>query len=143
MIKVGKINIVGVDYDLIFHDNFKEINEAAKERDKKYGAETKDEQLDGWTDYTTKELHVFRDDTMAEDYFNMTLLHEITHAFLFEIGNTHHTDEELIDKLSKWVPMLNKLYIKGKEKLDGIDTRNNQQDQPDQQGNNESGIGIQ
>ena len=46
-------------------------------------------------------------------YFEMTLRHELTHAFLYEIGNTNCDNEEFIDKLSKWVPKLDKLFKDG------------------------------
>jgi hypothetical protein len=143
MIKVGKINIVGTKYDIIYHDNYEEINRMARERDEKYNAKKEEYGLDGWCDYIPKEIHIYSDASTNEDYFNMTLLHEISHAYLFEIGNANHDNEEIVDKLSKWIPQIYKIFINGKEKLDGIGTRNNQQDQPDQQGNNESGDGVQ
>ena len=107
-----KIKILNTDYDLFLHNNFKELNENAKKRDERYALEPlKDfKPLDGYCDYTEKEIHIFVDKYTKRKYFEMTLYHELTHAFLYEIGYSNHDDEDLVDKISKWVPLITDLF---------------------------------
>ena len=124
MITLGKIKIVDTFYDVIFWRDFKALQEHAKARDLRYLHEKeKWEPLDGYCDYSAKELHVFRDEFTSEKYFNMTLTHEITHAFLYEIGFTHHDDEDLIDKISKWLPRLEEIVNQGKGLIENARTK--------------------
>jgi len=120
MQKIGTINICGIPYTVVYYkDKFKEINLALRERNAKYKVDDdeKPEKLnvDGYCDYNTKEIHIYNDDNTSEYYFEQTLLHEISHAFLYEIGYAHHDDEEFIDKLSKWVPQIYDIFCEGME----------------------------
>lgn len=121
MNKIGTLNIVGVEYSLLYHSDFKELQDISKERDDRYRLEgeepPKREALDGYCDYSSKEIHVFCDTFTAKDYFYMTLRHEITHAFLYEIGNTNHNNEEFVDKISKWTPQISNIFNEGMEKF--------------------------
>lgn len=111
MVKVGKVNIAGSEYSLVFHSDYNEINEVAKERDKRYNMLKEPwEGLDGYCDYSGKEIHVFTDKFTDPVYFQMIVRHELCHAFLFEIGYAGYGDEELIDKLSKWIPQINSIF---------------------------------
>lgn len=110
--RIGKIDVVGVPYTLwVYKNAYKTLNEHAKERDIRYMMEKSEPTLlDGYCDYSAKEIRVFVDDFTSKDYFEATLRHEITHAFLYEVGYAHHDDEELVDKLSRWIPQINKIF---------------------------------
>lgn len=115
MTKLGSIKILDVLYTLNLWKNFKELQEYAINRDKRYGHDTNDKDLlDGFCDYQSKEINIFTDEYTDPEYFDMTLRHEICHAFLYEIGYSHHNDEELIDKLSKWIPRINDIFNQGR-----------------------------
>lgn len=112
MQRIGKIDIIGVPYTLyLYEDEYELLNKHARERDARYLME-KDEKtlLDGYCDYQAKEIRVFRDKYTSKEYFEATLRHEICHAFLYEAGYAHHDDEEFIDKLSRWIPQINKIF---------------------------------
>ena len=64
-----------------------------------------------------KEIRVFGDEYTSEEYFKLTLRHEITHAFLYEIGNSNCDDEDYVDKISKWVPQISKIFDVGMEMI--------------------------
>lgn len=117
MKKLGKVDVVGIPYTIyLYNDEFKLLNEHATERDNRYNQKTQDKgPLDGYCDYMSKEIRVFGDEYTSPDYFEMTLRHEITHAFLYEIGNSNCDDEDYIDKISKWVPQINKIFDAGME----------------------------
>ena len=110
--RIGKIDIVGIPYTLgVYRDAYKTLNEHARERDARYMMEKENPVLlDGYCDYQTKEIKVFIDEFTSKDYFEATLRHEICHAFLYEVGYTHHDDEDFIDKLSRWIPQINKIF---------------------------------
>lgn len=118
MQKIGTINICNVPYTVILYkDQYKEINKAMRDRNERYRLDDEEEEkknaIDGYCDYSTKEIHVFTDDNTNEYYFKQTMLHEISHAFLYEIGYAHHGDEEFIDKISKWVPQIYNIFNEG------------------------------
>ena len=116
MIKLGKINIVGIEYDLFLYENeFEQLNKDSRERDERYNIKKEDptQNIDGYCDYSSKEIRVFIDKYTSKDYFEMTLRHEITHAFLYEIGNTNCNNEEFVDKISKWVPQIHSMTNQG------------------------------
>ena len=107
--RVGTVNIVGIKYTVYLYNNFEKINNKAIERDKRYNLVKENEDrkpLDGYCDYSAKELNIFCDDYTDREYFENTLRHEITHAFLYEIAYQHHYDEELVDKIAKWSPQI-------------------------------------
>lgn len=121
---IGKINIVGVEYTLFLYEEieeFKKLQEDSKERTERYLGKPEELALDGYCDYFTKEIRVYRDAKMHPAYFRMTLRHEIAHAFLFEIGNSNCDDEDLIDKISKWTPTINACFLEGMKLLDSQD----------------------
>lgn len=118
MKKIGKVDVVGVEYTLYLYVNeFKKLNEDAKERDDRYGIERKEESLDGYCDFQSKEIRIFCDKYTSQSYFEMTLRHEITHAFLYEIGNANYDNEEFVDKISKWVPQISKIFDEGMRRI--------------------------
>jgi hypothetical protein len=112
ILRIGKIDVVGVPYTLwLYRDEYKKLNEHARERDERYLMGKDDRTLlDGYCDYQAKEIRVFCDEFTSKDYFEATLRHEICHAFLYEVGYSHHDDEEFIDKLSRWIPQINKIF---------------------------------
>lgn len=112
VIRVGKIDIVGISYTLwLYEDEYKLLNEHARARDARYLMGKEEAPLlDGYCDYQAKEIRVFYDEFTSKDYFEATLRHEICHAFLYEVGYAHHDDEELVDKLSRWIPQINKIF---------------------------------
>ena len=110
MHRIGKIDIIGVNYTLYVYDDYKLINQHAKERHERYFPPEEETRLDGYCDYQAKEIKVFKDEYTSNDYFESVLRHELCHAFLFEIGYAHHDDEEFIEKLSKWIPQINKIF---------------------------------
>lgn len=117
MKKIGKVDIIGIPYTIYLYVNeYDKINADAKERDERYG-ENKHENLDGYCDYSAKELRIFCDKYTSKEYFEETLRHEICHAFLYEIGYEHHSDEEFINKLSKWVPQIDKIFDEGMRRI--------------------------
>lgn len=111
--KEPMVLIQGIPYKIICHKDIKEINEVARKLDAYYkidDKENKDSVLDGFTDYNTKEIHVNIDPLYSPIQISQIFRHELTHAFLYEIGNSNHADEDLVDKLAKWVPQLNGIY---------------------------------
>lgn len=115
MTKLGKIKILDILYTLNLWRDFKALQEYAINRDKRYGHDTDNKDLlDGFCDYQAKEINIFVDEYTDPKYFDMTLRHEICHAFLYEIGYSHHDDEEMIDKLSKWIPRINDIFDQGR-----------------------------
>ena len=143
MFKLGDIDIIGIKYEVFYHSDFMELQEKAKERDKRYGQE-KDhwENLDGYCDYSQKEIHVYNDIYQKPEYFRMVLRHEICHAYLFEIGYAGHGDEELIDKLSKWIPQINKIFNEGQDLINGY-IKPRKQTKPNKRRDNESSTRVQ
>lgn len=121
MKKVGKVDIFGTQYTVyLYYNEFDLINKDAKERDDRYNQKSDDRNLDGYCDYMAKEIRVFCDKYTSQEYFEMTLRHEMTHAFLYEIGNTNCDNEEFVDKLSKWVPKLDKIFKDGMELMRNV-----------------------
>lgn len=116
MKKLGKITIIDTEYTVFTYGDgeFKQLQDDANERDTRYLGEPRTGTIDGYCDYMQKEIRVYDDKYTDRKYFEMTLRHEITHAFLYEIGYAHHDDEEFIEKLSKWVPLLEKYFQRGK-----------------------------
>lgn len=125
MKEVGKINVLDVSYTIyLYYDKFKELNDDARERDNRYNVKKEDDRnLDGYCDYMAKEIRIFDDKFTSKEYFEMTLRHEITHAFLYEIGNTNCDNEEFVDKISKWVPQIMKLSNQGLEMIESVRTQ--------------------
>ena len=113
---------MGIPYTIYLYINeFKKLNEDARERDERYEMKKDEYYLDGYCDYQMKEIRIFIDKYCSEEYFSMTLRHELTHAFLYEIGNTNHDNEEFVDKISKWVPHINNLFDGAMEVIrDGV-----------------------
>lgn len=122
MKEVGKVNVLDVPYTIyLYYDEFKKLNTDAQERDNRYNVKKDDDRnLDGYCDYMAKEIRIFDDKFTSKEYFEMTLRHEITHAFLYEIGNTNCDNEEFVDKISKWVPQISKIANQGLEMIDSV-----------------------
>jgi hypothetical protein len=122
MKEVGKVNVLDVPYTIyLYYDEFKKLNEDAQERDNRYNVKKDDDRnLDGYCDYMAKEIRIFDDKFTSKEYFEMTLRHELTHAFLYEIGNTNCDNEEFVDKISKWVPQISKIANQGLEMIDSV-----------------------
>ena len=108
------IEILGIPYKIVWHKDLNEINKASKEVNKLYLVPDEDDKgmCDGFTDYNKKEIHLYRGQIYNPAMRAQIIRHEITHAFLFEIGYTHYGDEDLVDKISKWVPQIERLYKK-------------------------------
>lgn len=120
MQKLGSILICNIPYAIVLYENeFEKINMNLRERNDRYTIDKDEEEkksnVDGYCDYSSKEIHIFRDHLTSKHYFKQTLTHEITHAFLYEIGYAHHDDEEFVDKLSKWVPQIQDIVTEGLE----------------------------
>lgn len=115
MKKIGAIDIVGTKYTLFTYNKFEELNKDAQERDERYDMKKEDYHLDGYCDYQAKEIRIFMDEYTSREYLEMTLRHELTHAFLYEIGNSNHDNEEFVDKISKWTPQIMSLSNRGLE----------------------------
>ena len=113
MKKIGKIDVIGVSYSLYLYERieeFKTLQDDAAERNTRYFNPKDESSLDGYCDYMSKEIRVYIDEFTDPYYFAQTLRHEITHAFLYEIGNSNHGDEDYVDKISKWVPQIESIY---------------------------------
>lgn len=125
MQKIGTINICGIPYTVVYYDNkFREINMNLRERNDRYTIDKDEEKekqnVDGYCDYNTKEIHIYNDHMTSPIYFKQTLTHEVTHAFLYEIGYAHHDDEELVDKISKWIPQISGIVAEGLEAVKNV-----------------------
>lgn len=121
MTKLGNIKILDILYTLNLWKDFKALQEYATNRDNRYGHDTDNKDLlDGFCDYQAKEINIFVDEYTDPEYFDMTLRHEICHAFLYEIGYSHHNDEEMIDKLSKWIPRINDIFNQGRKLIENV-----------------------
>lgn len=120
MKKIGLIDVVGVQYTLYTYGEgeFKNLQEDAAERDRRYLEEPHQNNIDGYCDYTAKEIRVYDDSFTDRRYFEMTLRHEMTHALLYEIGNSNYADEDYVDKISKWSMHLDEMYTRGKQIID-------------------------
>ena len=111
MNNIGKISILGVDYTIYTHRNYKALNEMERNLDKEYDLNYKEDKpwnnVMGFCNVVTKEIHVYTETSI--DYMNNTFCHELWHALLYEIGYTHWNDEEFIDKLAGWFPRMEEL----------------------------------
>lgn len=104
------IKIQGIPYKILTYNSGEELNKRFHEINKLYNYKDEDDTVDGFVDYNRKEIHIMIDSKYNPYQIMQTIRHELTHAFLYEIGNSNHADEDLVDKLSKWVPQLNALY---------------------------------
>ena len=115
------IMIQGIPYKIIVHKDIKEINDVSRKLDSYYKLdETMNEKktvVDGFTDYNTKEIHVNIDPNYSFAQISHIFRHEITHAFLYEIGNSNFEDEDYVDKISLWTPQLERLYKESMKSL--------------------------
>lgn len=99
-----KINVLGTEYT-IFEEEFK------------------DNEFDGYCDYTAREIHIRNDNVNNvgnfENLMKKQLRHEIVHAFLSESGLQanfeHHNqfghDETLVDWFAIQYPKMSKVFI--------------------------------
>jgi hypothetical protein len=109
MKKINTINICESKYKIYLHTDFDKLQKLNKINTERYYPEKeldKDKKIDGFCDYSSKEIHVFKDKYQSKDYTKMVIRHEITHAYLYEIGYTYCSDEEFVDKVCKWAPTL-------------------------------------
>lgn len=128
MKKIGKIDIIGIPYTLFLYDTlteFKKLQDDATERNERYLNPKDARSIDGYCDYMSKEIRVYVDEFTDPVYFATTLRHEITHAFLYEIGNSNHDDEDYVDKISKWTPQIENIYKRADAILATNGTRRN------------------
>ena len=113
MKKIGTINIVNHEYTIYLYDDYDEINKSSQEYNLKYlGVSKEDEKCSGYCVTTTKEIHIYTG--FGDVYTDETLNHEIWHAFLYEIGYQHWGDEEFIQKLTLWDPIVRDVVNQGK-----------------------------
>lgn len=112
MRKIGSVEVVGVDYTLYLYEDgeFETLQNDAADRDKRYLAPAREDKIDGYCDYVQKEIRVYRDKFTDYHYFEQTVRHELVHAFLYEVGNSNHGDEDYVDKISKWTPHIESLF---------------------------------
>lgn len=124
MTNLGRLKVLDTFYTLYLWKDFDAMQKFATARDARYQHKKEDANpIDGFCDYLSKEIHVFIDGYTHFKYFEMTLRHELTHAYLYEIGYSHHDDEELIDKISKWIPQINNIFDQGKGLIDNARTK--------------------
>lgn len=122
MKKIGKIKILDAEYSVYLYKDgeFKDLNDNAKDRNKRYLHPENELSgpIDGYCDYMSKEIHVYADPYTDPSYFGNTIRHEITHAFLYEIGNSNCDDEDYVDKISKWTPQIEKYFNNTKQLIE-------------------------
>lgn len=105
MRRLGVVSIVGVVYTIYEHQDYQEINEMNRKLDEAFDPNfdpLKKVGVSGYCAVTSKEIHIFVGH--GPEYVRETLIHEVMHAFLYEIGNSHWNDEEFVDKLAAWYP---------------------------------------
>ena len=115
MTYLGKIKILNTFYSIYTYSDYKEINERSIAWDKQYDRCLDESKLSGVSGYClvpVKEIHIYTG--FSEEYNMNTLRHELWHALLYEIGYTHWQDEELIEKLSTWHPLMDDLFNQGR-----------------------------
>lgn len=118
MIFLGLIRVINTDYKVYIHRDYKEINELSKAWDKKYDLINGDKpsNVSGFCLITEKEVHIYNG--FDSEYTLSLLRHELWHALLYEIGCPKWEDEELIEQLVVWNPIMNGLMNRGKELFD-------------------------
>lgn len=112
---LGKIKVVNTFYKIYTHNDYKELNERSLAWDKEYDRTLDESKLSGLSGYCLvplKEIHVYTG--FSEEYNMNTLCHEIWHALLYEMGYYHWNDEELVEKLSVWFPLMEDLFNQGR-----------------------------
>lgn len=115
MIYLGKIKVINSFYKIYSYSDYKEINEKSLDWDRYYSRTLDESKIGGVSGYClvpVKEIHIY--DGFSEDYNMNTLRHELWHALLYEIGYSHWQDEELIEKLSAWHPLMDDLFNQGR-----------------------------
>lgn len=119
MTNLGKIKVINTEYSLYSYKEYKEINENSTKWDKEFSRSFDESKVVGISGYCLtpiKEIHFF--DGFSPIYNEQTLRHEIIHAFLYEIGFAHWDDEELVEKLSIWYPMLEESINQGRKMIE-------------------------
>lgn len=112
---LGKIKIINTLYTIYAYNDYKEINEKSVAWDKEFNKDFDESKIAGVSGYClvpVKEIHIYTG--FSEDYNMNTLRHELWHALLYEIGYTNWQDEELIEKLSTWHPLMDDLFNQGR-----------------------------
>ena len=106
------IKIQGIPYKIITYKNDKEVTKRMEEINKEFGYKDDGDNtpVDGFVDYNRKEIHLSLDERFDKRSITHTIRHEIVHAFLYEIGNKNHSEEEFVDKIARWMPELNRIY---------------------------------
>ena len=112
---IGKVKIINTEYKIYTHHDYKEINDRSLAWDKEYDRTLDEKKISGLSGYClvpVKEIHIY--DGFNKEYNMNTLRHELWHAFLYEIGYNHWDDEDLIEKLSTWFPIMEDIINQGK-----------------------------
>lgn len=113
---LGKVKIINTYYTIYLHKDYKALNKFAVEWEKEYTyneIENKKNEITGFCLVAVKEIHIFTG--FSEDYMYNTIRHELWHALLYEIGYNHWDDEDLIEKLAIWTPLMENILKQGKE----------------------------
>ena len=116
---VEKIKILGVSYSVYVYEDYRELNEKNWAWEQTYNLNWNQEEkgcgISGYCDISAKEIHIYIG--FSEEYDRGTLRHELCHAYLYEMGYSHWNDEDLIQKLTQWIPMIQKIENNGWEKV--------------------------
>ena len=110
MKKIGKVKIINAEYEVFIHNDLKEINEYYDKANRMCEIEEREEKLetvDGYCDYRKREIHILKDEGMKDGYLKGTLMHELTHCMLYQMGYKYFNDEEYVEKTAKFSIILN------------------------------------
>ena len=124
MTYLGKIKVLNTFYRIYTYSDYKEINEKSLAWDRQYDRALDESKISGVSGYClvpVKEIHIYTG--FSEEYNMNTLRHELWHALLYEIGYTHWQDEELIEKLSTWHPLMDDLFNQGRMLIENARTK--------------------
>jgi hypothetical protein len=121
MTYLGKVKVINTFYKVYTHSDYKDMNERSLAWDKQYDRNIDESKVSGLSGYCLvplKEIHIYTG--FGEEYNMNTLCHELWHALLYEIGYTHWSDEELIEKLSTWHPLMEDILNQGKGLMENV-----------------------
>lgn len=107
MKEIGELKIIKSTYTVYITDDYKELNEKeqeidnsaiirpekVKEKESPYG-------LDGFICYASKIICIYTGKTEDIQTIKHTMLHEIYHGMLYEMGYTYFGDEEFVERLT-------------------------------------------
>lgn len=110
---LGTIDVIGTKYTVYLQKDFNKLQEEVKEYNKRFNIQDDNIVCDGYCLTAMKEIHICQ--SFSEEYNKIILLHEATHALLYEVGYSHWDDEDFVNKLSIWFPMMEKIAQQWKE----------------------------